>query len=53
MLNINEQQFFINKKQLYLDGILVSEIGYDIINPDEWFNEKYVIIFILGVVTFS
>lgn len=44
--NTAEERFIVNKNkfQLYLGDNLVAESGFDIIQPDEWFNEKYVIL---------
>ena len=44
--NMSEERFIVNKNkfQLYLGDNLIAESGYDIIQPDEWFNEKYVIL---------
>lgn len=44
--NLSEERFIVNKNkfQLYLGDNLIAESGFDIIQPDEWFNEKYVIL---------
>lgn len=34
-----------NKFRLYLDKTLVSETGFNIIQPDKWFDQKYIILF--------
>lgn len=41
-----EKRFVIdkNKFQLFLNDILVAETGFNIENPDKWFEQKYVII---------
>lgn len=45
--NLSEERFIVNKNkfQLYLGDNLIAESGFDIIQPDEWFNEKYVILY--------
>jgi len=45
--NITEKRFVINenKFQLFLGDILVSETGFNMEQPDEWFNEKYVTLY--------
>lgn len=39
-----------NKFRLYLDDILVSETGFNISQPDKWFNQEYIILFELETV---
>lgn len=39
-----------NKFQLFLDDILIAESGFNIEEPDEWFNEKYVTIYDLKTI---
>lgn len=47
--NITQKKFVVNKKnnkfELYLNHIIVSECYFDIEQPNEFFNEKYVSIF--------
>lgn len=38
-------KYTIDKKQLYVDDVMVSETGFRIQVPDKWFDEKYVTIF--------
>lgn len=52
--NTSNTKFVVNKTkhkfQLFLDDVLVSETGFNIVQSDEWFNEKYVILFDLKTV---
>lgn len=47
--DIKKSKFVVNKSknkfQLFINNILVSETGFNIIQPDKWFDEKYVILF--------
>ena len=42
-----DKNFIVTKKmfKLFLENKLVSDSGFSIEQPDEWFNEKYVTIF--------
>jgi RimJ/RimL family protein N-acetyltransferase len=45
---IDEKRFIVDKTkhkfQLFLGDILVTESGFNIVSPDKWFKQKYVII---------
>ena len=45
--DVETQRFVVedNKFKLFSNDELVSETGFEIVSEDEWFNEKYVIIF--------
>jgi ribosomal protein S18 acetylase RimI-like enzyme len=45
-LNENSKRFIINenKFQLFLNDILVAVSEFNIKQPDEWFDEKYIIL---------
>lgn len=47
-----EKRFVVKKHkfQLFVGNILVSESGFNINQPDKWFNQKYVILFELKTV---
>ena len=45
----NEKKFVVNNKNnkflLYLDNVLVSKSGFNIEQPDQWFDQKYLSLF--------
>jgi len=43
--NNKKELYLQQRQQLFLGDILVSESGFEIMNPDKWFDEKYVTLY--------